>query len=57
MSNLIQQILDLQFSNLSFWLKDPGINYTDSFVHVHRVHFISYMLYIFSQAGGGVHGD
>ena len=37
----MQSFLDLQFSNLSFWLKDPGISYTDSFVHVHRVHFIS----------------
>ena len=53
----MQNFLDLRFSNLSFWLKDPGISHNDSFGHVHRVHFISYMLYIFSQAGGGVHGD
>lgn len=37
----VQNFLDLQFSNLSFWLKDPGISYDDSFVHVHRVHYIS----------------
>ena len=37
----MQNFLDLRFSNLSFWLKDPGISYNDSFVHVHRVHLIS----------------
>ena len=25
----MQKILDLQFSNLSFWLKDPGKSYDD----------------------------